>query len=95
MSNRDAYIKKMKAKLDEWSADIAKIEAKAKSAQADMEIQYNQKIDELKQQREKATAQLDELQNSGDEAWEDIKAGLDNAWESLGNAVNSALSRFK
>jgi uncharacterized coiled-coil DUF342 family protein len=95
MSNRDAYIKKMKAKLDEWNADIAKIEAKAESAQADMEIQYNQKIDELKQQREKATAQLDELQNSRDEAWEDIKAGLDNAWESLGNAVNSALSRFK
>lgn len=95
MSNRDAYIKKMKAKLDGWNADIAKIEAKAESAEADMEIKYNQKIDELKQQREKATAQLDELQNSGDEAWEDIKAGLDNAWESLGNAVNSALSRFK
>ena len=95
MTNREAYIKKMKAKLDEWNADIAKIEAKAESAEADLKIKYNQKIDELKQQREKATTQLHELQNSGDEAWEDIKAGLDKAWDSLGNAVNSALSRFK
>ena len=95
MSKRDAYIKKMKAKLDEWNADIAKIEAKAESAEADMKIKYHQKIDELKQQREEATTKLDELQNSGDEAWEDIKAGLESTWDSLGNAVNSAFSRFK
>ncbi len=95
MSNRDAYIKKMKAKLDEWNADIAKIEAKAESAEADMKIKYHQKIDELKQQRQEATAKLVELQGSSDEAWGDIKAGLESAWDSLGNAVKSALSRFK
>ena len=95
MSNRDAYIKKMKAKLDEWNADIAIIEAKAESAGADMKIKYHQKIDELKQQRQEATTKLVELQNSSDEAWGDIKAGLEKAWDSFGNAVNSALSRFK
>ena len=95
MSNREAYVKKMKAKLDEWDADIAKIEAKAEYAEANMKIKYNEKIDELKQQRKEATSKLHELQSAGDEAWEDIKTGLDSAWDSLGKAVSSALSRFK
>jgi hypothetical protein len=43
----------------------------------------------------KMKAKPDELQNSSKEAWEDCQAGLDSAWKSLGNAVNSALSRSK
>ena len=58
MSDRTAYIKKMKAKLDEWNADIAKLEAKADGAEADMKIKYNEKIDALKEQREEAAAKL-------------------------------------
>ena len=95
MSNRDAYVKKMKTKLDEWNADIAKIEAKAEGAEANMKIKYNEKIAALKQQREEATSKLRELQNAGDDAWEDIKTGLESAWDSLGEAVGSVKSRFK
>ena len=95
MSDRDAYIQKMKAKLDEWTADIAKLEAKADGAEADMKIKYNEKIDALKEQREEAAAKLMEVRNASEEAWEDIKVGLENAWDSMGNAVKSALSKFK
>lgn len=94
MSDRDAYVKKMKAKLDEWNADIAKLEAKADGAEADAKIKYNKHIDELQKQRKEAAAKLEELKNSGDDAWEDIKTGLESSWNSLGNAVKSALSRF-
>jgi len=95
MSDRNAYINKMKAKLDEWNADIAKLEAKADGAEADMKIMYNEKIDALKEQRENAAAKLMEIRNASEGGWEDIKAGLENAWDSLGNAVKSALSKFK
>ena len=95
MSDRDAYIKKMKAKLDEWNADIAKLEAKADGAVADMKIDYNEKIDALKEQREEAKVKLGELQNASEEAWKDLKAGMENSWNSLGEAVKSALSKFK
>lgn len=92
MSDRDLYIKKMKAKLDEWNADIAKLEAKADGAEADMKIKYNEKITVLKGQREEAAAKLMELRNASEDAWEEIKAGLENAWDSLDKAVKSALS---
>jgi len=38
--DRDAYIEKMKAKIDEWNAEISKQEAKARAAQADMKLKY-------------------------------------------------------
>lgn len=95
MSDRNAYIKKMQAKLDEWNADIAKLEAKADGAEADMKIKYNQKVDVLKKHREKATTKLMEVRNASEEAWDDIKAGMENARDSIDNAVKSALSKFK
>ena len=95
MSSRDAYIQKMKAKLDEWNADIAQLEAKADGAEADMKMKYNEKIDALKKQREEAAAKLVELRNASEDAWEDIKVGLESAWDSLGSAMKSALSKFK
>ena len=35
MNNRDEYVGKMKAQLDQWNADIATWEAKAQGAQAE------------------------------------------------------------
>jgi hypothetical protein len=34
MSSREEYLKKLKTKLDEWDADIDKLEAKARDAQS-------------------------------------------------------------
>ncbi|MGJ7457802.1 hypothetical protein ACR80S_01110 [Halomonas sp. MA07-2] len=39
MSNREAYEQKLKAKLDEWLADIDKVRAKARGAKADARIE--------------------------------------------------------
>lgn len=58
MSNQDAYVKKIKAKLDEWNADISKLEAKAKGAQADLEIDYKDKISSLKQQKKEVSEKV-------------------------------------
>lgn len=95
MSNHDAYVKKIKAKLDEWSADISKLEAKADGAQADLEIDYKDKISKIKQQRKDVLAKLNELQSASGNAWEDTKTGIENSYKSLDKALSSALSRFQ
>lgn len=95
MSMKEAYEHKLQAQLDEWSAEIDKLKAKADGAEADRELQYYEKIEELQSMQESASKKLTELKNSSDDAWEDLKAGVDNAWDSLGSALNSAISRFK
>ena len=45
--------------------------------------------------QEKTHQKLDELKAAGDDAWEDLKAGMDSAKDSLGKAVDKAISRFR
>ena len=95
MSMKEAYEQKLQAQLDEWSAEIDKLKAKADGAEADAQLEYYKKIEGLRSMQETATNKLTELKDAGDDAWEDLKAGIDSAWDSLGNALKSAASRFK
>jgi len=95
MDKRAAYIEKIKAKLDELNAGIDVLEARGRDAQADMRIKIDEELGTLKQRREEAKAHLENLRNAGDEAWEDMKDGVELAWSSLGEAVKSAVARFK
>ena len=38
---RDAYVQKLKAKMDEWNAEIDKLAAKADQADAETKIKYH------------------------------------------------------
>jgi len=91
---RDAYVEKMKAKLDEWNADIAKLEAKARQKEADAQKRYQERIASLKEKRKAVEEELDKLRRAGSDAWEDLKAGFEMAADSLGEALRSARSRF-
>jgi len=91
---RDAFVKKTKAKLDEWNAEIAKLEAKARQHEADAQVKFEERIETLKKKRESAEEEFDKLQQAGESAWEDLKAEVENAASSLGDAIRSAQSRF-
>ncbi len=95
MTDRELYIQKIKAKFDEWNADIDKLQAKAEGANAEMRLKLREEVKHLKQQREEATKRLAALQKASGSAWDDIKDGLENSWKALDKAVASAWSRFK
>lgn len=95
MSMKDAYVKKLQSKLAEWNAEIDKLKAKADSADADVQLEYYKKIEELRTMQDEANQKLDDLREASDDAWEDIKAGVDSAWDSLSRSVKSAASHFR
>jgi len=95
MSRKEAYEQKLQAQLDQWSAEIDKLKAKAESKGADAQLEYHRQIKELRARQEIAKNKLAELRASSGDAWEDIKAGADSAWDSLNEALKSAASRFK
>ncbi|GJL79191.1 MAG: hypothetical protein NPINA01_21800 [Nitrospinaceae bacterium] len=95
MSTKEAYLQKFRAQLDEWDAEIQKLKARAQKASAELKIDYKEDLEEMRAKQEVARKKLDELTHSGDEAWEDLKDGMEKAWNDLGAAVKSAISRFK
>ena len=95
MSMKDSYQQKLQAQLDEWSADIDKLKARADKADADVKLEYYVQIEELREKQETAKDKLSELMDASDDAWEDLKAGVESARFVLGEAVSKATSRFK
>jgi hypothetical protein len=92
---RKAYEEKIDAQLEEWSAQIALLKARADKARAEMKIEYNETIEALQRRQDVARAKLDELKTAGDEAWEDLKTGAEKAWAEVRTAFHDAASKFK
>ena len=94
MSNKQEYQDKMHAQIDEWSARIDLLKAKAKKADAEAKSRYLETVEELEEKKLAAKGKLREIEKAGDEAWEDLKAGFEASWNNLKDAVDSAMSRF-
>lgn len=92
---RDAFVQIIKARIDEWNAEIDRLQARAEQAEADVRIEYHDQIQELKNYRDDARKKLSRLQQAGEGAWEDLKAGVELAFEAMNQAVSSARKRFR
>ena len=95
MSNIKEYIQQLQAQLDAQNAEIDKLEAKAEGASADVKIEFNNKVKELRAQQNMVTEKLPALMESGEEAWEELKAVLDSALDTMSQAISSVASKFK
>ncbi len=91
---KEAYEQKLDAQLDEWRAEIDKLKAQARQADADARIELERQIEDLEAKRAASHQRLQELRQAGEDAWTDMQAGLEAAFEDLGKAVQSAAARF-
>jgi hypothetical protein len=95
MTMRETYEKKLQAQLDEWTQEIKKLKAKADKAGAEAKLEYHKQIKELHALQEKAKAKYAELKEAGDDAWEDLKAGIEKGADAMNKALKAAIAKFK
>jgi hypothetical protein len=72
-----------------------KLEAKARQSEADARVKIEAQIETLKKKRASARDDLNRLQQAGENAWEDLKAGVEKAANAFGDAIRDAKARFK
>ena len=94
MMNRDEYVQKLKAQLDEWNAGVAKWEARAKNAQGEVTAQYEQQLVQFRGRRDEGMAQLQRLQAASAHAWSEMTKGVDDSWRAMREAFDRARSQF-
>lgn len=95
MKNKEEYLRAMQSKLEKWNADIDVLTGKTSDVSAEVRAEYNGRIAVLKIKQAAAKQKIEELHKSEESAWHDLKAGIDLAWSAIGEAVDSAKSRFK
>lgn len=94
MSKREKYIQSVESKLREWDAEIEKFEAQAQQAESEKKAEYQKQLRKLRKQRTDTEQKLKELQQAGDEAWDELKAGMEDSVNSLSSAVKNAFDKF-
>jgi predicted nucleic acid-binding Zn-ribbon protein len=95
MSTRDQYVETLKAQLDKWNAEISALEERSAQARADIKAQYEKQLAGLHTRQSEAKTQLDAFRHASEDAWSELRAGMEKAWADLGEAVKAASARLK
>lgn len=95
MKSKEEFIQMLHTKIDEWDNEIDKLSAKAAMVEEESREEYYQQIAELKAKRFQINEKLEKVRESGENALEDLKSGIDLALDSMSEALRSAASRFK
>ena len=94
MATREEYVARLKAQLDQWNAEMAKWEARAKEAQAGWQAEAEKQLEAVRSRRDEALYQMKLVQNASADAWSDMMQGADAAWKAMSEAFGRARSHF-
>jgi hypothetical protein len=95
MVNRDEYVRKLKAQIDEWNAEAAHWEEKAQKAQAGMKAESERQLENFRRRSEEAAAELARLQHASADAFTELMRGADRAMQGMREAFDRARKNFE
>jgi len=96
---KEEFLKQIKKKYDDlnyqWNIERNKIEAKLQHQGADATKIFEEKREELRKFRSEMKEKIVDLEVAGENAWEEVKEGAEDAWKVLSNAFDKATGHFK
>ena len=94
MIDRDEYVQKLKTQIDQWNAEAAHWEEKAKKAQAGMKAEYERQLEQFRVRSREAVDELRRLQGASTDAFSEMMRGADAAVKSMQDAFDRARKSF-
>jgi lipid II:glycine glycyltransferase (peptidoglycan interpeptide bridge formation enzyme) len=91
MLNREEYVQKLKQQIEQWNAQMAQWEAMSRGAQD----RYTKQLEQFRQRRDEAMAELRRLQGASVDAWADMMKGTEAAFKSMQEAFENARRKFE
>ena len=85
-----AYQEKVRAQIKEMRAKMTMLEAEAEKSSADMRVKYQERLDDLKSRFKDIEMRLDRFSDSSEDAWDEIRSGIDKSMSELRNAFDKA-----
>ena len=95
MEIQNAYKQKMSAQLNEWGAQVNLLEAKLENLGADMRIKRTEELQMLRAKQRAATDKMKELGAASGAAWEQVKDTADKIWDEMKAGLAAVQEKFK
>jgi len=83
MSEQTDFAQKLKAHIDTLDAEIRRLDARLKVAEADARQRIERTIGELWAQRGDAESRLDEIRRTSTSAWTELRTGFERAFDEI------------
>ena len=93
-AKKEEYQKKLDAQLNKYQQKLDALQVQAETMTQEAKTEYEEKLETLRQKKEALQQKAGELKSKSGKAWEDMKAGIDNAMKDLDAAFDQAASRF-
>ena len=88
MASRHEVVTKIKGQLDEWNAEVGKLEEKLAKASDETRKELQPYMTKAKQAREALVSKLSELKDSSEATWESSKDDVEHVWKTFKQSVN-------
>ena len=99
--DREQLKRKAEAQLAAWEETAAELKIKVSEIGEDAREEYEARIQAVRSKQDDLRLKLNELRDTSDEAWDDLKVGFDAAWDDVEaawadvrSAVTAAAARF-
>lgn len=93
--NKTEFKKKAKAQIDNLFSKIEDLEKKKDTVESSMKIQFQEKIESLKDSKVHLQNKYANLADEVDDKWEDVKTAFSSAAGSFEEGINDLSSLFK
>lgn len=91
---QDDFVATAKAQLDNWNAEIKKMQASMQKMQEDGADQMKSHLAAMEEQRAAAQAKLEKLGKSNVSAMQDMQSAFQDAWKSIENGMEDARKKM-
>jgi len=92
---RRAFYEKLDVQMDEWSIQIDQLKARTATVTGEWVNEYRHALEAFQHKHAEALAKVKELGVAGDEAWDEVVAGMEKILAEGKAAYHSAVSKFK
>ncbi len=95
MNSKDAYLEKAAAKIEEYSARLELLKAKAGVEVANRKISAQEQIVKLEASLEHAKSRLAELSDAAEDGWEELSERFDELADDLGASFRKFFAKHE
>jgi len=95
MSDKKDFTARARQQLEDWDYQLDRLSARLNDLRDEWREEAREKLNEMKGRRSEFEEKLERLESHGDDAWDDIKAGLEIAWDGLKPGFLAAKSEFE
>lgn len=95
MTDKKDFADSIRQKLEDWDYQLDRLTARLGDKRDEWRAEAKQRIADIEERRDAMEAKLEKLESHGEDAWQDIKAGVELAWDGLKTGLLAARSEFE